>query len=136
MEDGSLYFQYLALRGRLQRSKWRDKYYLLLDQHFSDVLDAPSTGCSVYFGRTTRRDNFVDQVAVTALDRNFPPVFVRQNISAAYRVGLSSILFTSYNICVMVRVCWNGSRHSSADVDPFCETSTCLFPPEPYQYFV
>ena len=102
MEDGSLYFQYLALRGRLQRSKWRDKYYLLLDQHYSDVLGAPSTGFSVYFGRTTRRDNFVDQMAVTAIDKDFPPIFVRQNISAAYGVGLSSILFTSYIICVMV----------------------------------
>ena len=93
MRNGSLYFQYLSLGGFLNRSQWRDKYHLRLNQHYSDLLEAPSDGFAVYFGKS-RRGYAVDKMAVTALDRAYPPVFVRPKTSAARRVIAFANLFT------------------------------------------
>ena len=93
MKNGSLYFQYLSQGGFLNRSQWRDKYYLQLNQYYSDLLEAPSDGFAVYFGKS-RRGFAVDKMAVTALDRAFPPVFVRPETSAARRIIAFGSLFT------------------------------------------
>ncbi|KAI0216373.1 hypothetical protein LSAT2_031585 [Lamellibrachia satsuma] len=105
MKDGSLYFQYLSLSGCLQRSQWRDMYYLLLEQHYSDVLDAPSKGFPVYFGKTRRSYN----MAVTALGRAFPPIFVRKKTSAAHQVGISAVLCITTIILMTTTQFWKYS---------------------------